>query len=94
MLEKRIWGYYGKINALGASRLERDIDRVVGIVVRSGGRYALRNEFVRCHQICLVMGMEDEEWEEEEEAGRNREGGVEWRIDGEEKVRARGMVRG
>lgn len=91
MLEKRIWGYYGKINAYGSSRLERDIDRVVSIIVRGGGKYALRDEFARCTQICLVMNMEDEEWEDEREDESAID--VEWKIDAGEKLRARGMVK-
>lgn len=91
ILEKRIWGYYGKIDGLGASRLERDIDRIVGIIVRGGGKYALREEFARCTQICLVMTMEEEEWDELKEDDKALN--VEWKIDTEEKLRARSMAR-
>ncbi|KAI9799118.1 MAG: hypothetical protein M1825_004885 [Sarcosagium campestre] len=63
VLEKRIWSYYGRVNELGAVRLERDIAAVVGAVVR-GGRYGLRDAFARCTQICLVMNMEEDEWDE------------------------------
>ena len=91
MLEKRIWGYYGKVNGLGASRLERDIDRIVGTVVRGGAKYALREEFARCTQICFVMTMEEEEWDELKEDDKALN--VEWKIDAEEKLRARSMTR-
>jgi conserved oligomeric Golgi complex subunit 4 len=92
VLEKRVWGYFGKVNGLGAARLERDVDRMVGIVVKSGTRYALREEFARCTQICLVMNMEEEEWEEVRAAA---DGGadMDWKIDAEERVRARGMIK-
>ncbi|KAI4143187.1 MAG: hypothetical protein LQ340_007090, partial [Diploschistes diacapsis] len=36
VLEKRLWGYYGRVNALGAARLERDMAGIVGVVVKSG----------------------------------------------------------
>ena len=94
MLEKRIWSYYGRLDDLGAVRLERDIASIVSIVV-SGGRYGLRDAFTRCTQICLVMNMEDDEWEELQatsSAGAEEEG-MEWKIDSEERARARGMVR-
>ena len=30
----------------------------------SRGRYALKDAFVRCQQICLVLCFEEEEWDE------------------------------
>ena len=93
VLEKRIWSYYGRINSLGAVRLERDIANIIGLVVR-GGRYALRDAFTRCSQICLIMNMEDDEWEELQglQKGAGEEG-VEWKISEEERARAKAMVR-
>jgi len=35
-LEKRIWSYYGRVNALGAVRLERDISGIVAAAVKGG----------------------------------------------------------
>ena len=94
VLEKRIWSYYGRLDDLGAVRLERDIASIVSIVV-SGGRYGLRDAFARSTQICLVMNMENDEWEELQAASTAgaEEEGVEWKIDGEERTRARTMVR-
>ena len=93
VLEKRIWSYYGRISSLGAVRLERDIANIVSLVVR-GGRYSLRDAFTRCTQICLIMNMEDDEWEEllgAQKGGADE--GVEWKIDAEERGRAKAMVR-
>lgn len=93
VLEKRTWSYYGRLDDLGAVRLERDIASIVGIVVR-GGRYGLRDAFARCMQICLVMNMETDEWEESQAVlPGNRDEGIEWRIDSEERARARAMVK-
>ena len=94
VLEKRVWSYYGRLDDLGAVRLERDIAIIVSIVV-SGGRYGLRDAFARCTQICLVMNMENDEWEELQVASTAgaEEEGVDWKIDGEERTRARTMVR-
>ena len=91
VLEKRIWSYYGRVNELGAVRLERDIAAIVGTVVK-GGRYGLRDAFARCTQICLVMNMEDDEWEELQAAPSNE--GVDWKVDIEERSRAKAMIRG
>ena len=94
VLEKRIWSYYGRIDDLGGVRLERDIVSIVNIAV-SGGRYGLRDAFARCMQICLVMNMENDEWEElraSSSSGVEAEG-VEWKIEGEERARARAMMR-
>ncbi|MCJ1461403.1 hypothetical protein MMC28_011785 [Mycoblastus sanguinarius] len=93
VLEKRIWSYYGRLDDLGAVRIERDIASIVGVVVW-GGRYGLRDAFARCTQICLVMNMENDEWEEIQTASTGtRDESIEWRIDGEERTRARAMVR-
>ncbi|KAI9800135.1 MAG: hypothetical protein M1833_003462 [Piccolia ochrophora] len=92
VLEKRIWSYYGRVNERGAARLERDVAAVVGCVVRAG-RYALRDAFARCTQICLVMNMEDDEWEEVVAGADGGEGDVPWRLDADERARARSMVK-
>ncbi len=93
VLEKRVWSYYGRLNDIGAVRLERDIASIISTVVR-GGNYGLRDQFARCTQICLVMNMEDDEWDELQSASRAADGdGIEWRIDAEERIRARAMVR-
>jgi hypothetical protein len=92
LLEKRIWGYSGRINELGAIRLERDVAGVVGVVVR-GGRYGVRDMFSRCTQICLVVNMEEDEVREIlKKGGASDEGGVEWKLEVEERARAREMV--
>ncbi|KAL8667525.1 MAG: hypothetical protein Q9202_000741 [Teloschistes flavicans] len=92
VLEKRIWSYYGRINDLRAIRLERDIGNLISIVVR-GGQYGLRNAFVRCTQICLVMNMEEDEWAETQAADtKDITSGLEWKLDADERFRARAMV--
>ncbi|KAI4202684.1 MAG: hypothetical protein LQ350_002350 [Teloschistes chrysophthalmus] len=92
VLEKRIWSYYGRINDLRAIRLERDIANLINIVVR-GGRYGLRNAFVRCTQICVVMNMEEDEWAEIQASdATNINSGLEWKLDADERLRARAMV--
>ena len=94
VLEKRIWSYYGRLDDLGAVRLERDIASIVNIVV-SGGRYGLRGAFARCSQICFVMNMESDEWEELQAAPLASAAmeSFEWKIDDDERARARAMVR-
>ncbi|KAH0537875.1 hypothetical protein FGG08_005427 [Glutinoglossum americanum] len=92
VLEKRIWSYYGRANELGAVRLERDIAGVVGTVVR-GGRYGIREVFMKCTQICLVMNMEEDEWDELKAAGDESEGEMHWKLSLDERNRARAMIR-
>ena len=94
-LEKRIWSYYGRVNALGAVRLERDVAGIVAAAVK-GGRYELRDVFGRCSQLVLVLNMEDDEWEElsQLDGGElERVSGVVWRLDEGERRRARGLMR-
>ncbi|KAI9824905.1 MAG: hypothetical protein M1832_001510 [Thelocarpon impressellum] len=88
VLEKRLWSLSGRVSPLGAVRLERDVSGLVGAVAR-GGRYGLRDAFLRCTQICLICNMEEDEWEELE-GGEEGEGG--WVLSKEERARARGMV--
>ncbi|TGZ82937.1 COG4-domain-containing protein [Ascodesmis nigricans] len=92
MLEKRVWAYSGRMSELGAIRLERDVTGIVGVVVR--GRYAVREAFVKCTQICLVCNMEEEEVKGLLGDGDGEDEGeaVEWRLTVEERKRARGMV--
>lgn len=88
MLEKRIWAYHGRVNELGGVRLERDVNAIIKVVVE-GKRYTYREVFLKCMQICMVMNMEAEEWEEvkAEESFADR-------LSEEEKVRARAIVGG
>lgn len=92
-LEKRIWNFHGRMNYSGAVRLERDIANIINVAVK-GGKYGLRDAFARCTQICLIMNMEEDEWEEFQttpiEKGYKE---VEWRIDREERIKARTMIR-
>ncbi|EER23984.1 hypothetical protein CPC735_053540 [Coccidioides posadasii C735 delta SOWgp] len=100
LLEKRIWSYHGRVNALGATRLERDVTGIISAAVDigegyvsgdgggGGSRYRHREAFGRCSQIAMVMGLEEEEWEEIEQSG----GDVADKLSVEERTRARAMV--
>lgn len=90
-LEKRIRSYYGRVNELGAVRLERDISGIITAAV-AGGKYGLRDAFAKCTQMTLIMNMEDDEWEEvaNEEGG---ESGIPWVMDAEERKGVRAIVK-
>jgi len=92
VLEKRIWSYFGKMNDLGATRMERDFSGIVGVIAR-GGRYGIRDMMARVAQISMLVTMEEEEWDAlvEEEQGGEEE--VAWVLTVEERLRARNMVR-
>ncbi|OQO11654.1 hypothetical protein B0A48_03381 [Cryoendolithus antarcticus] len=94
-LEKRLWSYHGRVNELGAIRLERDVASIVAMAVK-GGRYELRDLFARSVQMTLIMNMEDDEWEDIAKLGGpqlERETGVVWKLDIEERKRARAVVK-
>lgn len=91
LLEKRIWSYYGRINAVGGVRLERDIADILSVVVRDG-RYRLREAFVRCTQICMLMNMEEEEWNELQTGTARMEDALDWQLNEDERVRARSIL--
>jgi hypothetical protein len=97
LLEKRLWSYQGRINPLGAARLERDIAGLVSAAVDVGygsgapGRYKHRETFARCVQMTLVMSMDEDEWDEVVRGGEAAE--VVDRLSREERIRVRAMVR-
>jgi hypothetical protein len=91
-LEKRIGGYYGRLNELGAVRLERDIAGIITAAV-AGGKYGLRDAFTRCTQMTLIMNMEDDEWDEVAD-DNSGESGIPWVLDVEERRRVRAIVKG
>lgn len=100
LLEKRLWAYHGRINQLGAFRLERDVSGVVNAAVDlnggvtghgATGRYRYREVFARCVQITMAMSMEEDEWEEMVRGGEDGE--VLDKLSVEERTRARVMVR-
>ena len=106
LLEKRIWSHAGKLSEFGAVRLERDVADVVAVVVK-GEAFAVREVFARCLQVCSVVNMDEEEWEEvvlaEEEGNEDGGGdGVEggkavdemWILSATERRKARGLVKG
>lgn len=91
-LEKRIRSYYGRVNELGAVRLERDVAGIITAAV-AGGKYGLRDAFTKCTQMTLIMNMEDDEWDEvvHDSSG---ESGIPWVLDVEERKRVRAIVKG
>lgn len=89
MIEKKIWSYSGKVNGIGGLRMERDVSGIVALVCK-GKAYGLREGFQRSGQICMVANMDEEEWEEIKEAG---EEGMTWVLSGEEREKARQIVR-
>lgn len=97
LLEKRLWSYQGRVNALGATRLERDVSGIASAAVDVGGthgapgRYRHREAFARCMQMTLIMGMDDDEWEDVIRGGETAE--VVEKLNREERTRVRGMVR-
>ena len=94
-LEKRILSYYGRVNEFGAVKLERDVAGIVSAAAK-GGRYELRDLFARSVQMTLIMNMEEDEWEEISKLNGlqlERETGVSWKLDAEERKRARGVVK-
>ncbi len=92
VLEKRVWAFAGKMNALGAQRMERDFSGIIGVVAR-GGRYGVRDAFARVTQICMLVNMEEEEWEAINEAEEEGEEEMEWVLSEEERKKARALVR-
>ena len=95
-LEKKLWSHYGgKVNALGAVRMERDFGGIIAVVGKKN--YAVREVFGRVSQILMVANMEEDEWVEVSAAAKNEnkedvDRYVEWVLSVEERKRARGLV--
>ncbi|EPS44057.1 hypothetical protein H072_1945 [Dactylellina haptotyla CBS 200.50] len=97
LLAKRLWGLSGKINELGAIRLERDVSGVIAVVVREG-KYGLRDRFVKASEIVMILNMEEDEVLEilRRDSDVEQDGDldkVEWKLSREERRRARGLLR-
>ncbi|TVY87712.1 Conserved oligomeric Golgi complex subunit, partial [Lachnellula willkommii] len=92
VLDKRVWGYAGKMSAHGASRMERDFSGIIGVVAR-GGRYGVRDLFARVSQVCMLVNMEEEEWEAINEVEEEGEEEMAWVLTEDERKRARALVR-
>ncbi|KAI7974138.1 hypothetical protein EIK77_003003 [Talaromyces pinophilus] len=97
LLEKRLWSYHGRVNGLGAIRLERDVSGIVNTVVEVGSshgapaRYRHRETFTRCVQITMIMAMDEDEWDDVVGGGETAD--VVDRLSVEERARARSMMR-
>ncbi|GAB7366291.1 hypothetical protein MBLNU230_g8091t1 [Neophaeotheca triangularis] len=95
MLEKRLQSLTGRINELGAIRLDRDVAGIRDAAVR-GGRYELREAFARCLQTALIINMEDDEWDEISKLDGpqlTRESGIDWKLDAGERKKAREIIK-
>jgi hypothetical protein len=92
ILEKKILTYNGRINELGAIHLERDVAAVINTIAR-GGKYGLRDQFLRCTQICMILNMDDDEWEELKHDESDGTSGIDWKLDADERAGARNMIR-
>lgn len=92
VLERRMWSFGGKMNILGASRMERDFSGIVGVVAR-GGKYAIRDVFARVTQVAMLVNMEDEEWEALVEEERGGEEEMAWVLNMDERTKARALVK-
>lgn len=89
-LERRLWTLTGRVSDLGAIALERDVAGIVAAATRDG-RYELRDAFAKCIQIVMIAGMDGDEWEELK-ASNDGDGDVEWVLQREDWVRARGLL--
>lgn len=105
LLEKKLFMILNKlkINELGAIKLEKDVSYLINEICRDN--YYLREKFVRLTQIVLLVGMDDEEYEESnqpvtkapetEEDGRERDdfddeiGGINWVLTPHERIQIR-----
>jgi len=90
LLEKKLFMILNKlkINELGAIKLEKDVSYLINEICRDN--YYLREKFVRLTQIVLLVGMDDEEYEESNQpvtkARETEEDGGEGRDDFDDEI--------
>ncbi|KUI61631.1 Conserved oligomeric Golgi complex subunit 4 [Cytospora mali] len=90
VLEKRVWNYSGRANALGIIRMERDFSAIINVVSK-GGNYAVRELFAKVIQVLMVANMEDDEWEEIQADASDD--GIQWVLSEDERRRARNLAK-
>ncbi|ROV97233.1 hypothetical protein VSDG_04690 [Cytospora chrysosperma] len=90
VLEKRVWSYSGRANALGIIRMERDFSAIINVVSK-GGNYGVRELFAKVIQVLMVANMEDDEWEEIQADPSDE--GIQWVLSEEERRRARNLAK-
>ncbi|KAG8623742.1 hypothetical protein KVT40_008718 [Elsinoe batatas] len=92
MLEKRLWSQYGRVNALGAIKIGRDMDGIIDVAVR-GGKYSLRDHFARTLEMLRILNMEDEEWDALVNVKDDDEEDAVWKLDSAERQRTRNILK-
>ncbi|GAM86523.1 hypothetical protein ANO11243_045370 [Dothideomycetidae sp. 11243] len=90
ILEKRVWSLYGRVNAIGAIHLERDVTAIVNAAAK-GGKYGLRDAFVRTSQMLLILNMDDDEWEHHRTVEQS-DSDIDWVLDASERLRTREIL--
>lgn len=93
LLEKRLWAFSGRVSEFGAIQLEQDVAAIANIAVK-GENFRMRENFNKCLQIASIMNMEDEEWDEIENAAtQGQDSEMSWTLNERERQRARNMIR-
>ncbi|GMG56460.1 unnamed protein product [Ambrosiozyma monospora] len=81
-LESKIWSLDKNCNELGAAKLERDVSAIISEITKFD--YSLRNEFIRVTQIIMMLGLDDDE--EDDDLSD-----MEWALTPAERNRARNL---
>jgi len=72
--------------------MERDFSGIIGVVAR-GGHYGVRDAFSRVAQVCMLVNMDDDEWDALNEAEGEGDEEMAWVLSEDERRRARALVR-
>ena len=86
LIEQKIWSL--RVNELGAIKLDRELSLFINTIC--GVNYTLRESFIRCTQITLLLGFDDDDFDvatgDIKEEVRNT---VDWVLSPQERVQAR-----
>ncbi|CAD1778569.1 similar to Saccharomyces cerevisiae YPR105C COG4 Essential component of the conserved oligomeric Golgi complex (Cog1p through Cog8p) [Maudiozyma barnettii] len=89
VVEKKIWSL--QVNELGAIRLDRELSLFINTIC--GTNYSLRETFVRCSQIVLLLGFDDDDFDIQSGDIKDEiSSSMDWVLKPQERVNARNLM--
>ena len=89
VVEKKIWAL--QVNELGAIKLDRELSLFINTIC--GTNYSLRETFIRCSQIVLLLGFDDDDFDIQSGDIKDEiSNSMEWSLKPQERVKARNLM--
>ncbi|KAG0668604.1 hypothetical protein C6P45_004575 [Maudiozyma exigua] len=89
VVEKKIWAL--QVNELGAIKLDRELSLFINTIC--GTNYSLRETFIRCSQIVLLLGFDDDDFDIQSGDIKDEiSNSMEWSLKPQERIKARNLM--